>query len=127
MTTPSEETVPSVHDDPDCVTCGNSKSWHATNPARHPFNDGSVPVSDTFGKRGKDKPRDLDHDKPQPRTVQARATTRGWPLDPVLRQALMDKGVLTIEDLRAAEEKILATTGQIMTEGEEEGGKQPRR
>lgn len=33
------------------------------------------------------------------------------PFDPVLRQALIDKGVLTPDDLRAAEEKIAAVTG----------------
>jgi hypothetical protein len=34
-----------------------------------------------------------------------------FPVDPVLRQALMDKGVLAPDDLRAAEQKIKATTG----------------
>jgi hypothetical protein len=29
-----------------------------------------------------------------------------WPFDPVLRQALVDKGLLTADDLRVAEAKI---------------------
>jgi hypothetical protein len=38
------------------------------------------------------------------------------PFDPVLRQALVDKGVLTVEDLRAAEEKIRAISGMFNQE-----------
>jgi hypothetical protein len=37
-----------------------------------------------------------------------------WPFDPVLRQALIDKGVLTPQDLRDAEEKIRAVTSATM-------------
>lgn len=36
-----------------------------------------------------------------------------FPFDPVLRQALVDKGVLTVDDLRDAEAKILVTTGHF--------------
>jgi hypothetical protein len=32
------------------------------------------------------------------------------PFDPVLRMALIDKGIITPDDLRTAEEKIHATT-----------------
>jgi hypothetical protein len=35
------------------------------------------------------------------------------PFDPVLRQALIDKGVLTPDDLRDAEAKIMVITGQF--------------
>lgn len=38
-----------------------------------------------------------------------------FPFDPVLRQALVDKGVLTVDDLRNAEAKILVTTGQFQS------------
>jgi hypothetical protein len=37
-----------------------------------------------------------------------------WPFDPVLRQALMDKGVLVPQDLRDAEDKIRAITSATM-------------
>jgi hypothetical protein len=33
------------------------------------------------------------------------------PFDPVLRQALIDIGVITLADLRAAEDKIMAING----------------
>lgn len=38
------------------------------------------------------------------------AAVSAWPFDPVLRQALMDKGVLTPQDLRDAQIKIEAIT-----------------
>jgi hypothetical protein len=36
-----------------------------------------------------------------------------YPIDPVLRVALINKGVITPEDLRNAEEVIRATTAQF--------------
>lgn len=41
-----------------------------------------------------------------------------YPIDPVLRQALVDAGVITPQDLRNAEEKIQAITG-LFNEGRE--------
>jgi hypothetical protein len=37
-----------------------------------------------------------------------------WPFDPVLRMALITKGVLTVDDLRKAEDTIRATNGQVV-------------
>jgi hypothetical protein len=36
-----------------------------------------------------------------------------WPFDPVLRQALIAKGVITPEDLRMAEDQIRAVTASF--------------
>jgi hypothetical protein len=47
-------------------------------------------------------------------TVPVQATVSAWPFDPVLRQALIDKGVLVPQDLRDAEEKIRAVTSATM-------------
>lgn len=79
-----------------CKTCGNPPDNH---PYRHPYNDGSVSWSQTVqmaadGSQATTEP-------PQPMSGL---------LDPVLRQALVDKGVITPEDLRAAEDKIRAIT-----------------
>lgn len=38
------------------------------------------------------------------------------PFDPVLRQALLVRGVITLEDLTTAEQMIRATTGQLLGE-----------
>lgn len=114
MTT-SHLAAPGPHDDPQCQTCQNRKSWHDDQPAgavRHPFNPGNLPVSATFGKRdqrGKD---------PRAGTVQARPANVPFPFDPVLRMALIRKGVITTDDLRDAELAIQATTGQMIAEAE---------
>lgn len=67
----------------------------------------------TFGKRDQ---------REQPRaggsTVQVQATTMRYPFDPVLRLALINKGVITSDDLRNAELTIQATTGQMVAEAE---------
>jgi hypothetical protein len=91
-----------------CKTCGNTIGWHSEHPqVRHVFNDGSVPFKTTFGAR---TPRDDRKTAQQASEATARPA---WPFDPVLRQALIDKGVLTPEDLISAEQKILTITGQF--------------
>ena len=85
-----------------CSTCGESHVELAARGVvpKHPFNDGSLPFKATFGDRNR-----TDDWKPAQRGAE-RPTTQGWPFDPVLRQALIDKGVLTPDDLRNAENKI---------------------
>lgn len=85
-----------------CTTCNRSHSEPGYAP-RHPFNDGNLPVSATFGTA---KQREKGKDE----TVEIRQVS--WPFDPVLRQALIDKGVLTPDDLIDAEKKIRAVTAQ---------------
>ena len=109
VTKPTEEEyLSAMRQDPNakCTTCSNSWLWHQSNgdEIRHPFNDGSKPASETFGKKlpdgGRTKPGQ------QPVTVQEAR----WPFDPVLRQALMDAGLITPQDLTEAEKKIRAVT-----------------
>jgi len=94
-----------------CQTCGNDGDWHATNLTMHRFNPGGE------GNR---------FEVPKLSEVRSRPAT---PIDPVLRQALIDKGVLTPQDLRDAEAKVSAVTGQFHTDmkgtsddGEQQGG-----
>lgn len=95
-----------------CHTCGNPFEGHEV--FKHPFNDGSVPLSATFGPRRSDGSRgrpeaaqraSQGHQPPAPADAMA-----PWPFDPVLRQALINKGILTPEDLRDAENQIRAVT-----------------
>lgn len=61
-------------------------------------------------------PRYADDD---PRTAQRASEGPAvvpFPFDPVLRQALLMRGVITLEDLTVAEGMIRATTGQLLTE-----------
>lgn len=83
-------------DDEICVTCQRPHGVDGYKP-RHPF-------------RRKDEPANLNPSKGNGRGA---PVYNRFPFDPVLRQALIDKGVLTVDDLRDAEAKILVTTGQF--------------
>lgn len=105
---------------PPCVTCGNSKEWHDANPqTQHVFNDGSVPMSATFGRKradGSKEPLNGPQRGAEPAVLRPPEMQSRWPFDPVLRQALIDKGVLTPQDLRDAEETIKAVTAAFNRE-----------
>lgn len=91
-----------------CRTCLNDREWHEANRPRHPFNTGFETSSTAFlGTKKVDKgttPTNAGNGSPRP------AQTAGWPIDPVLRVALINKGILTPDDLRQAEETIRLTT-----------------
>jgi hypothetical protein len=99
-----------------CETCGNSWGWHQEEKPVHPFNNGDAGATAFLGKRG-DRTHQRDRNEPQqpsqdpPRVV--------WPTDPVLRIALINKGVLTADDLRAAEEGLRAAMGDVLSKGAE--------
>jgi hypothetical protein len=109
-------TIPTVNDQGEkmCWTCGKSHEQLTREGVvpRHPFNDGSLPASETFGKRLPDGSR-----TPAGGQVGVAAVETTWPFDPVLRQALINKGVLTPEDLHAAEAQIRAVTAQFNASG----------
>ena len=88
-----------------CKTCHKTHPWPDGTMPRNPFNDGLMGASATLGTR------------PGKRTAEEREAVEPnlapWPFDPVLRQALMDKGVLTPQDLRDAEIKIRAVTASF--------------
>lgn len=84
--------------DSSCHTCGKSHPWEDGTMPRHPFNDGSLRGSAILVP-------------PKDKTTEVRESR--WPFDPVLRQALIDKGVLVPQDLRDAEDKIRAIAGEV--------------
>lgn len=108
MTNPSDER---------CMTCGNTRAWHEANPrVVHSFNDGSVPHTATFGRRradGSKEPLQASQRDAEPAGMRPPEMQSRWPFDPVLRQALINKGVLTPQDLRDAEEQIRSVTAQF--------------
>jgi hypothetical protein len=107
----SEQPFPSA-DDGRCRTCGNTFVWHEMTPqAMHSFNDGSVPFSATFGGNAPRRTGAAASDAQRP------AEALPWPHDPVLRQALIDRGVITPDDLRDAEAKIRAVTAEFLGRG----------
>lgn len=87
-----------------CRLCGHSKQWHEENHPRHRFDDPST----LFLKKSKgaDRPGAGDNGN----VAESSTQTARWPMDPVLRVALINAGVITPADLTAAEELIKATT-----------------
>lgn len=101
-----------------CVTCGQTWEWHIKYQPEHAFNDGSLPPSATFARRRADGSRGTTpaaHGGSEPVVRAVR-----YPFDPVLRQALVNKGILTPQDLRDAEEMIRITTGEVLS-GQQRG------
>lgn len=93
-----------IDPDTECA-CGQTFAWHQANQPRHPFSPKGVAA--ILGDR-RDR-GDRNGVKTAQRGAERAATTvphAAWPFDPVLRQALIDKGVLTPDDLRDAEAKI---------------------
>lgn len=103
-------------DDPTetCVTCSNSgvsgTGWH--NEFRHPLKrrHGDA-VPNVFAPKILGKPSHQPQMEAPP--SMPGVTPMAFPFDPVLRQALIDKGVLTPEDLTQAELKIRAVSGMV--------------
>jgi hypothetical protein len=89
-----------------CRTCLNTREWHEENNPVHPFNNGEAGAT-AFLKRRERK----GSQRP------AEVTQMSLPFDPVLRQALIDAEVITVDQLRTAEEKIRAVTAQFLPEG----------
>lgn len=78
----------------ECETCHKPHPWPNGNTPMHPFNDGSLHGAATFGVQQKAEVKEMP-----------------WPFDPVLRQALISKGILTSDDLLEAEAQIRAVSG----------------
>lgn len=78
-----------------CATCHKTHPWPDGQMPRHQFNGGST----TF-----------DSLVPPAKPIEVKQSP--WPFDPVLRQALINKGVLTPQDLTDAEAQIRAVTAQ---------------
>jgi hypothetical protein len=107
--TMSDVEVPGMNDK--CETCKNSRGWHLEEKPRHPFNDGSTSFKTTFGAR-------TPHDGKKTAQDGAESVSRvPWPHDPVLRQALIDLGIVTSQNLRDAEDKIRAVTAAFLEGG----------
>jgi hypothetical protein len=82
-----------------CRICGQTFSWHQDNRPRHPFIEKH---SDRVMPLGKNKEEKKQQDKPKKVVLE----TREWPSDPILRIALVKKGILTQADILAAEAEL---------------------
>jgi hypothetical protein len=105
------ETVSTINGDDKCHTCGQTMDWHQEHKPVHPFNRGEAGATAFLGDRKRrEDPTQAAGNVGSQRGIQPPARV-AFPCDPILRQALIDKGVLTPEDLKNAEEKIVAITG----------------
>ncbi|MGH9907906.1 MAG: hypothetical protein ACRD8U_20245 [Pyrinomonadaceae bacterium] len=85
-----------------CKVCGQDYKWHTEHDQQHTFvsvdQQGGL---DQLGRKGQDKPL-TTRDKPKP------AIAFGF--DPVLRIALLKKGIVSATDLVAAEQELRDAT-----------------
>jgi hypothetical protein len=96
-------------DQGDCGTCGQSWQWHMDERPRHDY-------TPPGGAGGINVTPPRTDPPPTARVISG-------PFDPVLRQALIDAGIITPEMLRAAEQKIMVVTNQFreaMDDGEQQ-------
>jgi hypothetical protein len=96
-----------TEDPGNCRTCNNSFEWHKDNNPIHPFNDGSAGAT-AFLKAGRGERDRRGTNVPQETTQRVQ-----YPFDPVLRMALMNKGVISPADLTQAEEMLSATSAEL--------------
>jgi len=102
-----------------CHTCKNTYAWHQETKPMHPFNDGEAGAAWFLGERDQRDRKGAQRGSEAVRMAQRAA----FPMDPVLRQALVDAGVITPQQLRDAEEKIQSITG-MFTQGPTMRGKE---
>lgn len=96
--------------DDKCHICGETHPWPDGTVPKHPFSAGEGASTAFLGQRDR-RGAETSQRGSQGRHISAPRPT--FPLDPVLRQALIDKGVLTPQDLTDAEAKIHAITGMF--------------
>lgn len=98
-----------------CLTCGQTSEWHEDHKPVHPFNFGQDGATAVFKRAPGRDPRRTTPTSPQasqgPQMV-------SLPSDPVLRIALINKGVLTPVDLVAAEEQLRQALREVVQGGE---------
>jgi hypothetical protein len=95
-----------------CRTCLNDKKWHEENNPIHPFNTGEANATAFLGQRDR-RGSGTSQRGSQDASRRISAPRPAFPMDPVLRQALIDNGVITPKDLTDAEAKIQAITGMF--------------
>lgn len=95
-----------------CIVCGRTEEEHVNSSVVHSFTSAGQRVDTSqFNRRRPEQGRAGDD---VTRRIPGSYGMSQGPFDPVLRQALIDKGILTPEDLAAAAAKISAITGQVM-------------
>lgn len=112
-----------MKDDDRCGTCGQTLLWHEENNPRHPFNsgqDGATAFLNTNRRRDQARAaKDAQRGSEGPQIVSPGN-------DPVLRIALINRGVLTPADLVIAEEQLRVALAEVMESGQTQQAESPR-
>lgn len=102
-----------------CDACGQTFTWHQEHPeTRHPFSAGEDGATD-FLKRRRD--RDVKRGPIGSQRGSDRPQIIASGNDPVLRIALINRGVLTPADLMVAEEQLREALANAQQEGGHDG------
>lgn len=97
--------------EPTCTVCHKTERNHGS--TRHRFTTGRVDMSELFPKR----PGDPAQGHTPTGASQAVTGALSVPFDPVLRLALIDAGVITPEQLAAAQAKMQAMNQEVLGHG----------
>jgi hypothetical protein len=90
-----------VNEDDRCRVCGQTFGWHEENQPRHPFTPEGASLD--FLKRPKDRDRSGRKTSQSPAEPPVIASMAH---DPVVRIALINRGILTPADLMVAEAQL---------------------
>lgn len=96
-----------------CYFCGNTREWHKNNFSRHRFSLNRAELNDTS----------RDQQASQTRSDDVITHTRA-PFDPALRLALIEAGVITIQQLGDAEEKLRIVAKTVNDKIGDSGGEE---
>lgn len=98
-----------VNEDDVCGSCGQTFGWHQENNPVHPFNYGQAGATD-FLKRKRDRTKDRTTPTSQDRSEGPLVGLMAH--DPIVRIALINKGILTPADLVVAEAQLREALAQ---------------
>lgn len=94
-----------------CVVCNRTEDKHDSPDVRHVFTPEGIAVdASQFGPKRSDRTRGGDDTRRHVPTTYGAAQ---MPFDPVLRQALVNKGIITPEDLDEASKQIQMFTQAV--------------
>lgn len=99
-----------------CRMCDRSYQWHQDNFVRHPYTPSG----------SHNELRDTTRDKKPSQTQSASVVHTSVPFDPVLRLVLIEKGIISPQDLSEAEKKLGVVMRLVDDKlGDTEDGRQP--
>lgn len=110
--------------DEKCSLCSQTEAWHKEHRPKHPFATEGQEIPPLNGATERKRREAMANAAAEERMATRRgAATSGpitemtpsptihWPSDPVLRMILVEKGLITTDDLDSAEKRLRAISG----------------